>query len=222
MLQHFLDQLNQWPSISYQVITMGGSKLWKLWSVAKSALVEEKVDRAHILGGICNITSPTYHQGICSFWPRKRINYLAAELVQCQIDIYEDITINNLKGKVILLPEFGGDLIRYNNVDVPSSWMLNCQHDFYMNLPLIHKVTKDINKCMGVRTPWSLDVIYRQTRSGIRYPKYDLLIDGVHFTEETSERVAAQILKDVDEFFGSKVIITSTLPLPLLQTLQLY
>lgn len=102
---------------------------------------------------------------------------------------------------VVLLPEFGGDLISYNNIDVPSSWMINFQNGLGKNLPLVHSVTNDINRCMGVKTPWLLDVKYRSTKGGIRYPKYELLSDGVHFTEQTAKCLVVQLLKDVDKFF---------------------
>lgn len=209
LLQQFFDQLNQWPSVTYQVITMRGKKLWNLWLVAKDLLINNRADRVYILGGICNLTSPVNMDGTRYYWPMKRVSNLAAELCQCQIDIYEDVMISNLKGKVILLPEYGGDLIRYNNIDVPSAWMSNFQSDLDENLPLVHKVTKDINRCMGVKTPWSLDIVYRFTKGGNRYPKYELLSDGVHFTERIASRLVVQILKDVDEFFeeGEKVML---------------
>lgn len=79
--------------------------------------------------------------------------------------------------------------------------MFTCQKDLDLNLPLVHSVTKDLNKALGVKTPWTLDVIYKTARSGGRYPKYSLLEDGLHPSALAAERLARQILKDVDEFF---------------------
>lgn len=131
-------------------------------------------------GGICNLTSPVYVHGARFFWPCKRINNLAAELVQCEIDIYEDVVQHQLKGKVVPIPEMGADLIWYNQIDLPWDWMLTHQKDLDTNLPLIHATTKDLNKAMGVKTPWTLDVLYKTAKNGVRYPGYSVLQDGLH------------------------------------------
>lgn len=76
--------------------------MWELWLVAKDAISSGKADRAYILGGICNLTSPMYLGDIRCFWLRKTVIYLAAELVQCQVDIYEDASIKNVARRLAL------------------------------------------------------------------------------------------------------------------------
>lgn len=200
-LQHLFNNGNQWNTVAYKVVVLKGRKLWDLWKVAREELLTERADRVYLLGGICNLTSPVFVHGVRFFWPRKRMNNLAAELVQCEIDIYEDAVLHQLKGKVVLIPEMGADLIRYNQIDVPLEWMTTYQKDLDANLPLIHATTKDLNKAMGVKTPWTLDVLYKTTKSGVRYPKYSVLQDGLHPSMNTAERITRQILKDMDEFF---------------------
>lgn len=216
LLQHYFNLKNQWNTVSYKVVVLKGRTLWDLWKIACDELMLGKADKVYLLGGICNLTSPVMVQGIRFFWPRKSINNLAAELVQCQIDIYEEILLHQFKGKLVLIPEFGADLIKYNRIAVQNAWMQTCQIDLDYNLPLIHNVTKDLNKAMGVKTPWTLDVLYKTARNGVRYPRYSLLADGLHPTPTVAERIAHQILKDVDEFFEENLkVVFLYIPIPI-------
>lgn len=164
-----------------------------------------KADKIYLFGGICNLTSPQYIGNRRFFWPHKRLNFLASELAQNYISIYEDVRDNGLFGKLAIFPEFGADLVRYNGIDQPSAWMLRSQTELDDNLPLLHATAKDINRHLGSLMPWTLDVLYRTTKKGIRYPKYSLLTDGLHPSDDVAKKIVIQILKDVDDLFNERL-----------------
>lgn len=204
-LQQHLNSLNEWDAVQYTVTVLKGRKMQQLWSVAKNLLSNNKADKIYLFGGICNLTEPVYHGNIRYFWPSKGLNFLAADLVQIYISIYEDVRDNGWFGRAAIIPEFGADLLRYNQIREPTDWMCRFQEQLDYNLPLLHVTAKDVNKHLGVTTPWTLDVLYKSTRGGTRYPRYHLLYDGLHPTELTAKRIVVQILKDVDDLFMNTV-----------------
>lgn len=205
LLQQHFDMLNEWDSVLYHTTVLKGKKLLQLWTVGKELLLTDRADKIYLFGGICNLTAPFYSGNRRFFWPPKRRNFLATELAQIHISIYEEARDNGLLGKIAILPEFGADLIRYNDIDQPNSWMCRAQKELDENLPLLHATTKDVNKHLGSLTPWTLDAIYRCTKKGIRYPKYSLLSDGLHPSDEVAKRIVMQILKDIDDLFTDRL-----------------
>lgn len=104
--------------------------------------------------------------------------------------------------KLTFLQELGCDLIRYNHIRQPSHWMVQQQMELDLWLPALHRATKDINYTMGVRTLWTLDSIYKHDQQGRFYPRYYLLADGLHPTQEVTSRIAEQLIKDVAEAYA--------------------
>lgn len=77
--------------------------------------------------------------------------------------------------------------------------MCQQQSDLDDWLPLLHRTTKANNYKLGVRTPWVLDSIYTHTNGRRFYPRYHMLHDGLHPTQEVASKIASQIIKDVHE-----------------------
>lgn len=199
--QHFCNTLNVHEDIAYQVITLKGRKVLQLWDAALPLLRNNQADKVFLLGGICNLTSPCYSDGIRYFWPTTDISDLINALYYDLVAIRDDTVQKNLGGLVTLLPELGGDLVTYNKIDHPCLWMLRLQNCLDRMLPSLQLATKQLNISMGAATPWIRDTIYRRTKQGIWYPNYSLLYDGLHPEPFTAEKMVKQILKTVNDYY---------------------
>lgn len=201
-LQHFFVMNNRNMNVRYRTFVHKGRGLRILWLIAMAKLESGEFDRVYIMGGICDITSPVYHNNIRSFWPRKHINELAIDLVDILVAITNETLLRGNAGRVVFLPELGADLITYNQIDVPQPWMIECQNDLRANLSFLFNSFKYANYRLGVNTPWLIDVIFGRTKKGELYPRYELMYDGLHPAPMTAGKYAKQIMKDVNEFLN--------------------
>lgn len=198
-LQAYLEQYNTWPNVSYNVLTMKGKKIEALWETTRLLLCNGEADFVYIYGGICNLTSPMYTREGRQFWMNKRPRESICDLILTLNEIYDEAMNLNLYAKFAFLQELGCDLIRYNRIRRPALWMVHQQAELDLWLPALHRATKDINYGMGVRTPWTLDSIYKHYHRRRFHPRYHLLADGLHPTPEITSRIAEQLVKDVTE-----------------------
>lgn len=198
-LQAYLDYYNTWPNVSFNVLTMKGKKILSLWEKARSLLCGGEADFVYIFGGICDLTSPVYTRGGRQFWMNTRPRESICNLILKLNEIYDEAMELNLYAKFTFLQELGCDLVRYNRIRRPALWMVQQQAELDLWLPALHRATKDINFRMGVRTPWTLDSIYKHDHRRRFYPRYYLLTDGLHPTSEITSRIAEQLIKDVTE-----------------------
>lgn len=149
---------------------------------------------------IFNITSPYYKQNIRYFWPHKSIRDLIDDLCQLIAKLTNDALHLGKYSRLVFLPEIGADLITYNNIEFPQSWMLQCQHNLRLYLPYLPDALKNANHQLGARTPWIIDMVYGRTKKGELYPKYEQLYDGLHPSPPVAEKIARQIMKDVNDY----------------------
>lgn len=201
-LQHFFVMNNSNANTTYRTFVHKGRGLRILWLIAMTKIESGEFDRVYIMGGICDITSPVYHNNIRYFWPCKHINDLSVDLVNSLNDLTNETLIRGKHGKVVFLPELGADLVRYNQIDFPLPWMFNCQNDLRANLSYLFNSFKYANFRLGVNTPWMIDVIFGRTKKGELYPRYDLMYDGMHPAPQTAQKYAKQIMKDVNEYLN--------------------
>lgn len=199
--QHFFNSLNLHEDITYQVTTLKGRKLLDIWDVARPLLTNHFVDKVFLMGGICNLTSPCFSDGARYFWPTADLNELVNSLYLDLVAVRDDVVSLNCGGLVTLLPELGGNLIVYNQIEYPCMWMIRIQEHLEYLLPRLHAATKQINISMGATTPWFRDTIYRKTKQGFWYPNYNLLYDGLHPDPTSAERMVKQIMKTVNDFY---------------------
>lgn len=199
--QHFCNLLNTYEDITYQVTTLKGRKLLDLWDVARPLLTNQLADKVFLMGGICNLTSPCFSDGVRYFWPTSDLNDLVNSLYLDLVAIRDEVVSLNLGGLVTLLPELGGNLITYNKIAYPCLWMNRMQSHLDQLLPSLQLATKQINISMGASTPWIRDAIYRKTKQGLWYPNYNLLYDSLHPDPPSAERMVKQIMKTVNDFY---------------------
>lgn len=138
-------------------------------------------------------------KGKPEYWLRRRPKDQIYDLCLLLNNICDEIIRLQLFAKISFIKELGCDLIRYNRIAVPALWMLQQQSDLDEWLPMLHTVTKEVNYKLGARTPWALDAIYKHDGTRKFYPRYHLLIDGLHPTREIACRIMQQITKDVSE-----------------------
>lgn len=201
-LQDHLNYLNTWPNVSFSVLTMRGKRIQVLWEMTRSLLCNGEADFVYIYGGICDLTSPTYTRGGRQFWVNKRPREAICNLILALNEIYDEAMGLNLFAKFAFMQELGCDLVRYNRIKRPTLWMIQQQTELDLWLPALHRATKDINFSMGVRTPWTLDSIYKHDHRRRFHPRYHLLADGLHPTPEVTSRIAEQLIKDVNEAYA--------------------
>lgn len=199
LLQRYLDSYNAWPNITYKVEIFKGRKISELWSKAKLFLRSDRANFVYLLGGICDLSTKFIINGRREFWIKKRPKDQVAVLVQLLNQLSEEAIELNLYGKIALLQELGCDFIKYKKIMKPLPWMIQQQNDFDKSLPSLHRATKAINYKLGVRTPWTLDSIYKRTHKKKFYPRYHLLKDGLHPSFQVANRIAHCITKDVSE-----------------------
>lgn len=197
-LQHFFICNNNNNQVTYRSFIFKGRKIEDLWSVAMTKLETGNFDRVYLLGGICNITSPHYVGNTRYFWPDKSIQELIVDLCSVIMRLTNDALHLGKYSKLVFLPEIGADLITYNNIDFPQPWMLQCQHNLRLHLPWF----KYANHLLGARTPWIIDAVFGRTKKGDLYPKYELLYDGLHPSPPIANKIARQIMKDVNDYVG--------------------
>lgn len=195
--QHFFNSNNPNPSVHYTVFTCKGRRFEELWLLAKQKLLALELDYAFIWGGICNITTPSFHGGRKYFWPMRQVTDLAYDLIFAYESVANEVIYLGLHGRVILVPETGRDLIVYNHIASPLPWMHQCQADLNFNIYYLLMACKHSNRRMGSLTPWSLDVIYGRTKSGTLYPRHNRLYDGLHPTPYAAGEMVRKIIKFV-------------------------
>lgn len=198
-LQSHLNRLNSWCNVSFYVRVMKGKKISVLWEESRSLLLSGRADFVYMYGGICDLTSPLHTREGRKYWMIKRPRELVCDLILSMNGICDEAIGLNLSAKFAFLQEMGCDLIRYNRERRPKTWMLQQQNEFDQWLPALHRATKDMNYSLGVRTPWTLDCIYKHDHQRRFYPRYNLLFDGLHPTPEVTNRIAEQLVKDVSE-----------------------
>lgn len=197
--QQILDQRVAESPHELSSLVLPGRKIFDLWLVARPMLLRQETDFVYLLGGICDISSKFVIDSRIQYWPYDTIPIVMNNLTQALINISDEIRDLNLRGKLAFLPEIGASLLTYNRVLEPKLWMENVQQELDIHLPTLHRSYKVINKNIGTRTNWFLDSIYKRTRSGMMYPRYHLLADGLHPDASISERMVNCILKDAND-----------------------
>lgn len=201
-LQSHLDRYNMWPNVTLTVEVYKGKGLTYLWNRARYLLQSETANFVYLLGGICDLTKKIYINGRREYWVSKRPRDRIFDL-QCIITNIGDEALQlDMYGKLSIIQEIGCDLIRYNRVIKPAIWMCHQQKDFDEWLPSLHRTIKANNYKLGVRTPWVLDCIYTHSSGRRFYPRYHMLHDGLHPTQEVANKIASQITKDVNEAYS--------------------
>lgn len=193
-LQYFLDTGNVNSNIVYTVFTRKGRKLEELWLQAKSKLLSKEFDHVVLWGGICNITSPYFYQGVRYFWPMKNITDLAYDLIFVMDSIAKEVIHFGLTGRVTLIPETGANLLMYNQVISPQPWMMQCQADLNANVPFLLDACKRVNSRMNGYTPWTFDIVYSRSRTGEFYIRQGKLYDGLHPTPMVARDMSKKIM----------------------------
>lgn len=198
--QDWIDRQNQSYDFDYflQSTVLPGRKLYDLWVYTRPLLLRNEIDFAFLMGGICDITTRIYLGGHRCFWPDKSIYTIMNNLIQSMIDISEEVKALGLIGKVAFLPEVGAALSIYNRVAQPTEWMVKYQDDLDRALPDLHNSTRHINSNIGSAPNWFLDTVYKRTKKGMWYARYNLLEDGLHPSRRTAERMIIAIRKDIE------------------------
>lgn len=62
---------------------------------------------------------------------------------------------------------------------------------------------------MGTRSNWWLDVIYKRTKQGQLYPRYQLLSDGLHPSYELSGKLAMKLIRDILDRNDANLVLMS-------------
>lgn len=197
-LQFFLDMGNVNSNIEYTVFTRKGRKLEELWLQAKPCLLSKEFDHVLLWGGICNITSPYFHQGVRYFWPQKNITDLSYDLIFVMDSIANEVIHLGLLGRVTLLPETGANLLMYNQVHSPLPWMIQCQADLNSNVPFLLEACKRVNARMNGSTPWTFDIIYNRSKTGEFYIRQGKLYDGLHPTPTAARDMSKKIMNNLN------------------------
>lgn len=198
-LQRYLDYHNSWPNVRYTVEVYKGRGILQLWARARKLLLTDKANFVYLFGGICDLTSLYVIRGQRKFWIKKRPRDQLFDLQLKFNSISEEARRLDLYGKLSFFQEMGCDLLKYNRVVRPQLWMIQQQKDMDEWLPMLQKAIKELNYKLGVQTPWVLDCIYKHTNDRRFYPRYFLLHDGLHPTQEVASKIAFQVNKDVGE-----------------------
>lgn len=203
-LQGYLNHHNRnFLMVNYTVEVHSGSKLNRLWRLTKQRIQENNFDLIYLLGGICDITHKQYVRGNKVYWPNMDQGQIGSELIDEYVRIVTEF--NGLKNKnntkICLIPEVGGDFIRYNNAS-PTNDNLVKQSAIELSLPTIQKAAKNANQQLEMPTPWIIDTIFRRNKRGELVPEYQRLEDGIHPTQRAAERAAIAYIKHAHNFFG--------------------
>lgn len=197
-LEYFLNLHNENQNVTYTSLVLKGRRVEELWLQARAKLNSGECDHVYVMGGICNLTSAYFYNGIRSFWPLKNVEDLTYDLMHTLNVIANEALFLGHRGKLTFLPETGADLVLYNHVEYPAAWMIQCQKDLINNIFFLYETIKSINFRLGCSTPWTFDCIYGRNRHGFLYPKFNKLYDGLHPTPSTAADMARKIIKDVN------------------------
>lgn len=197
-LQYFLNLHNENQHVTYTTSVYKGRRIEELWHQARARLSSGECDHVYMLGGICNLTSAYFYNGIRTFWPLKNVEDLTYDLIHTTNIVANEALFLGYRGKLTFLPETGADLLAYNHVEHQAQWMIQCQTDLNNNIFFLYEGIKNINSRLGCITPWSFDCIYGRNRHGFLYPKFNKLYDGLHPTPSTAADMARKIIKDVN------------------------
>lgn len=148
-LQHFFNRFNKNQNVSYTTLVFKGRRVEELWLQARAKLNSKECDHVYVLGGICNLTSAYFYNGIRSFWPLRSMEDLTDYLIHSLTIIANEALYIGHWSKLTFLPETGADLLVYNHVDNPAHWMLQCQADLNANILFLYEAIKNINKRLG-------------------------------------------------------------------------
>lgn len=196
--QHFLNLHNDNVNVTYTTLVFSGRRLEELWLQARAKLNAKEFNHVYVLGGICNLTSPYFHNGLRSFWPFKNVEDLAYDLIQLLKVITNEALFLGHQGRLTFLPEIGADLLEYNRVEYPMPWMTKCQVDLNYNIFFLLDEFKSANVRLSCSTTWTFDCVYGRNRHGMFYPKYSRLYDGLHPAPNTAADMVRKIIKDVN------------------------
>lgn len=167
--------------MSFKVMYRRGAGLAELWEVIEWNLLFRRVDYVFILGGVCDLTDRCLLNGRREFWPLGDIDAKFDSVHKLLRDIVSNFKLLQTGAKLILLPEPGLDLVRWNQVHHPVPWrILVEQAEIEERLKLLHLYTKVLNSQLGSTTPWTLDITHSH-RNGELHPVYNQLRDGLHF-----------------------------------------
>lgn len=194
-------ELNRYQSyrLKFSVIYRKGAGLEELWEVIEWNLLTKHIDYVFLLGGICNLTEKCHVRGHREFWPPSDLDLSFGRVHQLIRDMAKNFKLLKTNSKLVLLPEPGIDLIRYNGVPHPVPWRkLVVQSEFEDRLELLHLYTRAINSHLGVTTPWSLDITHTHRNHEV-HPVYDRLRDGLHFTGSQVTKLAKILAEYVED-----------------------
>lgn len=203
-------ELNRYQSylLKFSVIYRKGASLEELWEIIEWNLLTKRIDYVFILGGICNITDRCFVDGRRQYWPPADLDERFSRIHQVIRDIARNFNLLKTNAKLIILPEPGIDLIRFNGIHHPVPWRkLVIQSELEERLELLQLYVRAINSHLGVTTPWSLDITHTYRNHEI-HPVYDRLRDGLHFTGTQVSKLAKILAEYVeDDITKSRSII---------------
>lgn len=197
--QHFFNSSNDNPNVTFTTFVLKGRRIEELWIQTKARIFSDLFDHVYIWGGICNLTSPYFHNNTRTFWPLKHPDDLTYDLIHSIRVIVDEILHLGLRGRITFLPETGINLTTYNQIEWPQHWMVQCQHELNMNILFLHNEFKAANTKIGCTTPWTFDTVYGRNRHGMLYPKFAKLYDGLHPTPSTAADMVRKIMKDAND-----------------------
>lgn len=180
----------------FRVIARKGASLRRLWEIAELEILKGRPDIIIILGGICDLTDRYYtQQGNREFWPPHDFRSRVTEIAELMRSIANNHILLNISVKLCFLPEAGCDLLRYNQVQDPiPRELIKIQEDFEQGLRYLQNTARDLNRLLGMPTPWSLDCTHAR-RYGRLVPVYWRTSDGLHYSDEQTREMADILCK---------------------------
>lgn len=166
----------------FRVIARKGASLRKLWEIAATEILKGRPDIIILFGGICDLTDRYYtYYGRREFWPPVDIRGRVNEVADLMHSIANNHILMNVSVKLCLMPEAGCDLLRYNRIIDPiPRELIKIQEDFERGVRFLQETARDLNRYLGMPTPWTLDCTHAR-RYGRLVPVYDRTADGLHF-----------------------------------------
>lgn len=186
---------HQQRSLKFNVIYRRGAGLRELWEIAEHAILTREVDLILMLGGVCDMTDKFYVNGVRKFWPPDDMDKRFRNISRNLKDMAYNFKLMAPKCKLAFLPDPGLDLIRVNKIRHSVPWRaLVVQSELEENLETLHLYTRVLNSYLGSLTPWTLEITHSHRRNNM-IPVYDRTQDGIHFSREQVEKLAAEIAR---------------------------
>lgn len=191
----YLAHHNVHKDVRFVLEVYRGWTVSKLWAQARQVIKTKSPTLVYIMGGINDITSRDHSINLRQYWPSPSLSQAMLRLTRLLGRVVESHLRLNTTTKLCILPEIGGNLVRYNKLPKPfPSWAKSLQLNLKSRLLRLNEYIQTFNSLLDMATPWFLDTIYKKAR-GILRPNYSRLYDGIHPLKSTSERMVVCLIK---------------------------